>query len=93
MLERARLSKGETIVITGAAGGVGTALIQLSFIHGARVVAIAGAAKEARIRALGTHEFVARESGSLMRAVESRVGEQSVDLWQMSSAVRYSDSS
>jgi NADPH:quinone reductase-like Zn-dependent oxidoreductase len=80
MLERARLADGETIVITGAAGGVGTALIQLSLIRGARVVAIAGAAKEARIRALGAHEFVARESGDLRQAVENRVGEQCVDV-------------
>ena len=80
MLERARLARGETIMITGAAGGVGTALIQLSLIRGARVVAIAGAAKEARIRALGAHEFVARESGNVRRAVEALVGEQSVDV-------------
>ena len=80
MLERARLGRGETIVITGAAGGVGTALIQLSLIRGARVVAIAGAAKEARIRALGAHEFVARESGDLRQAVENCVGEQCVDV-------------
>ncbi|HET6160634.1 MAG TPA: alcohol dehydrogenase family protein [Dongiaceae bacterium] len=80
MLERARLAQGETIVITGAAGGVGTALIQLSLIRGARVVAIAGAAKEARVRALGAHEFVARESGNWRRAVENLVGEQSVDV-------------
>lgn len=80
MLERARLARGETIVITGAAGGVGTALIQLSLIRGARVVAIAGAAKEARIRALGAHEFVARESGDLRQAVENLIGERSVDV-------------
>jgi NADPH:quinone reductase-like Zn-dependent oxidoreductase len=80
MLERARLSKGETVVITGAAGGVGTALIQLSLIRGARVVAIAGAAKDARIRALGAHEFVARESENLRQAVENLIGERSVDV-------------
>ena len=80
MLERARLARGETIVITGAAGGVGTALIQLSLIRGARVVAIAGAAKEARIRALGAHEFAARENGDLRQAVESLIGEKSVDV-------------
>ena len=58
MLERAALAKGETIVITGAAGGVGTALIQLALVRGAQVVAIAGASKEARLRELGAHEFV-----------------------------------
>lgn len=36
MLDRAGLARGETIVITGAVGGVGTALIQLSLIRGRR---------------------------------------------------------
>lgn len=80
MLERARLSCGETVVITGAAGGVGTALIQLSLLRGARVVAVAGASKEARIRALGAREFIARETTSLKAAVERVVGQTGVDV-------------
>ena len=76
MLERARLGYGETVVVTGAAGGVGTALIQLSRIRGARVVAIAGKAKEERIRSLGAHEFVARENGDVRAAVDKLIGEQ-----------------
>jgi NADPH:quinone reductase-like Zn-dependent oxidoreductase len=74
MLERAELSKGETVVVTGAAGGVGTALIQLALIRGAHVVAVAGAAKEARLRELGTHEFVSRETADLRAAVEEITG-------------------
>jgi NADPH:quinone reductase-like Zn-dependent oxidoreductase len=80
MLLRSRLSAGETIVITGAAGGVGTALIQLSLIRGARIVAIAGADKEARLRALGAHEFVAREREDLVQAVEAVIGAQAADV-------------
>lgn len=80
MLERAGLAKGETIVVTGAAGGVGTALIQLSLARGARVVAIAGAAKESRLRELGAHDFVAREAWDLQRAVEGIVGERGADV-------------
>lgn len=76
MLQRAGLSAGETIVITGAAGGVGTALIQLARIRGARVVAIAGAAKEDRLRALGADEFVARESQDVQAEVEHLIGER-----------------
>ena len=57
MLARARLGQGETVAITGAAGGVGTALVQLSLIRGATVVAIAEAAKEERLRALGAHHY------------------------------------
>jgi NADPH:quinone reductase-like Zn-dependent oxidoreductase len=80
MLERARLSDGEAIVITGAAGGVGTALIQLALIRGARVIAIAGSSKEERIRSLGAHEFVTRETADVRGAIERLVGEQGVDV-------------
>ncbi|MFC8511732.1 alcohol dehydrogenase family protein [Streptomyces sp. NPDC057257] len=76
MLQRARLAKGETIVITGAAGGVGTALIQLAGLRGARVVAIAGAAKEERLRSLGADEFVARENEDVQREIERIIGER-----------------
>jgi NADPH:quinone reductase-like Zn-dependent oxidoreductase len=80
MLERAGLAKGETIVVTGAAGGVGTALIQLALARGAHVVAIAGAAKESRLRELGAHDFVARDTGDLQSSVESLIGKQGADV-------------
>lgn len=78
MLVRARLGEGETVVVTGAAGGVGTALIQLSLIRGATVIAIAGAMKEKRLRALGVHHFVAREHPDMRGAIEAIVGERAV---------------
>jgi NADPH:quinone reductase-like Zn-dependent oxidoreductase len=74
MLERAHLESGETIVITGAAGGVGTALIQLALVRGARVVAVASASKRERLLALGAHEFVARDEPDLLSALEATVG-------------------
>jgi NADPH:quinone reductase-like Zn-dependent oxidoreductase len=80
MLERAGLAKGETIVVTGAAGGVGTALIQLSLARGAHVVAIAGATKESRLRELGAHAFVARDAGDPQADVERIVGARAVDV-------------
>ncbi|CAM2162285.1 Alcohol dehydrogenase [Paraburkholderia sacchari] len=80
MLERARLSEGETVVITGASGGVGTALVQLALIRKARVIAIAGQSKEDRVRALGVHAFVPRESESIKAAVEKIVGVNGVDV-------------
>jgi NADPH:quinone reductase-like Zn-dependent oxidoreductase len=80
MLDRADLGDGETVVVTGAAGGVGTALIQLARIRGARVVAVAGAAKEDRIRDLGAHEFVAREGGDIRGKIERLVGARGADV-------------
>ena len=73
-------STGETIVITGAAGGVGTALIQLVLARGARVVAIAGSSKEQRLRELGAHDFVAREQSDVLASVEAIAGKQGVDV-------------
>jgi NADPH:quinone reductase-like Zn-dependent oxidoreductase len=80
MLERTRLASGETILVTGAAGGVGTALIQLSRIRGARIIAVAGQAKEDRIRALGAHDFIARERTDMAAAIRAAAGEQAVDV-------------
>lgn len=74
MLARTNLASNETVVITGAAGGVGTALIQLSLARGARVVAIASEAKRDRILELGAHEFVGRETDDLLADLEAVVG-------------------
>jgi NADPH2:quinone reductase len=41
LLDRAALKAGETVLVLGAAGGVGTAAIQISKIAGARVIAAA----------------------------------------------------
>jgi NADPH:quinone reductase-like Zn-dependent oxidoreductase len=80
MLVRADLRSGETIVVTGAAGGVGTALIQLARVRGARVIAVASAAKEDRIRALGADHFIARESAEQLAEVEAICGPRGVDV-------------
>ncbi|MBS0577914.1 MAG: zinc-binding dehydrogenase [Proteobacteria bacterium] len=39
---RARVQAGETVLVTGAASGVGTAAVQLAAAAGARVIALAG---------------------------------------------------
>lgn len=80
MLDRTRLSSGETILITGAAGGVGTALIQLALVRAACVVAVAGAAKEERIRSLGAHEFVSRDCAEIKGDVIRLVGDRGIDV-------------
>ncbi len=60
MLNRARLAAGETVLVTGASGGVGTGLVQLAKIRGATVVAIVGAGKEELVRGIGADAVVAR---------------------------------
>ncbi|MGD1700304.1 alcohol dehydrogenase family protein [Dapis sp. BLCC M229] len=64
MLTKGRIGATDTVVIMGASGGVGSALIQLSKIRGAKVIAIAGANKEAFTKDLGA-DYVYRRDNSL----------------------------
>jgi NADPH:quinone reductase-like Zn-dependent oxidoreductase len=61
MLERAGLRTGETIVVTGASGGVGLALVQLAAARGARVVAVTSSRTEEAVRDAGADAVVARD--------------------------------
>ena len=54
MLHRsARVKSGQTIVVLGAAGGVGSTLVQLARHAGIRVIGTAGPAQHERLRELG----------------------------------------
>jgi NADPH2:quinone reductase len=56
LFQRARAIPGETVLIHGATGGVGTAAIQLSRAAGLRIIGTAGTAKgEQLARDLGAH--------------------------------------
>ncbi len=74
MLVRAGLAAGETLVVTGASGGVGTALVQLARARGARVVAVAGGSKLDGVAELGADEVVARDAPNLHDAVAAAAG-------------------
>ncbi|WP_432476271.1 zinc-binding dehydrogenase [Nocardioides sp. GXQ0305] len=60
MLERAAVGAGETVLVTGASGGVGLALVQLAVARGARVVAVSSGAKAAQVLDAGAHRVVDR---------------------------------
>ena len=54
MLHRAAgVRCGQTVVVHGASGGVGTLLVQLARVAGAEVIGTASASKHAEVRALG----------------------------------------
>ncbi|QRG05275.1 SDR family NAD(P)-dependent oxidoreductase [Xanthobacter dioxanivorans] len=54
LVECARLAPGETVLVHGAAGGVGLAAVEIAHSRGARVIATAGTPeKAALLRALG----------------------------------------
>lgn len=65
MLHRANLVAGEHVVVTGASGGVGSAVVQLAKRRGAFVTAICGRAKTAQVEALGADRVLARDDDGL----------------------------
>lgn len=60
MLERARVDADDTVLVPGASGGVGGALVQLAKRRGARVVAMASEAKHAQVAALDPDRLLPR---------------------------------
>ena len=73
MLARVQLGAGESVLITGASGGVGSALIQLARRRGARVVAVAGQQKAEQVRRIGADIVIPREVGDIGKAVSEPV--------------------
>ena len=60
--EMARVRKGDQVLIQSAAGGVGTAAVQIAVQAGARVVGLVSSkAKEPALRALGVAEVITYE--------------------------------
>ncbi len=80
MLKRARISTGETVFVTGASGGVGSALVQLACLRGARVIALVGVGKEERVRRIGASAVITRGAPSLTDAASEVAGERSIDV-------------
>jgi NADPH:quinone reductase-like Zn-dependent oxidoreductase len=74
MLTRAGVGHGETVLVTGASGGVGSAAVQLAKRRGARIIAIAGASKAAQVARLGAAQVLPR-GADLVAAL----GKESVD--------------
>src|SRR3954454_7503277 len=75
MLHRAaKVKRGETIVVLGAAGGVGTVLVQLARHEGIHVIGTAGPKQQDRLRELGATPVDYRQE-----AVPARVREPAPD--------------
>lgn len=65
LLHRANLLAGETVLITGASGGVGSAAVQLARRRGARVLAVAGSSKAETVKGLGAERVLPRGANLL----------------------------
>ncbi len=74
MLQRVRLTAGQTVAVPGASGGVGSALVSLAKLRGARVVAVCGESKVDRVAALGADVVLPRGVADVPASVEDAAG-------------------
>lgn len=79
--QRAELKEGETLVVLGAGGGVGTAACQLGKAYGARVIACArGADKLAAAKQAGADELIDYETEDLKARLKELTGGKGADV-------------
>jgi NADPH2:quinone reductase len=79
--DRGRLKAGETLLVLGAAGGVGLAAVEIGKILGARVIAAASSAdKLALCKQLGADETIDYVSGNLRDRINELTGRRGVDI-------------
>ncbi|QCR20260.1 NADP-dependent oxidoreductase [Agrococcus sp. SGAir0287] len=58
LVDTARLERGQRVVVTGAAGGVGHLAVQIAHAIGAHVIGVASATDAALVRSLGADEVL-----------------------------------
>jgi NADPH:quinone reductase len=81
LVDRARLEAGETVLVTGAAGGVGLACVELAHLLGARVIAGVGAAAKAVIvRDRGADEVIDYSCEDVRQRVKSITNGEGLDV-------------
>lgn len=79
LTRRGGLRAGETVLVHGAAGGVGTAACQLANALGARVIAVVSTPEKADVaRAAGAHEVVLADG--FLAAARELTGGRGVDV-------------
>lgn len=65
MVQRAGVSRGDRVLVPGASGGVGSALVQLLARRGAEVIAVTSPSKHQAIAKLGAARVLARDDDPL----------------------------
>jgi NADPH:quinone reductase-like Zn-dependent oxidoreductase len=75
MLTRAGVLAGETVLVTGASGGVGSAAVQLACARGARVIAVTSPEKAPALKELGAERTPGRDDDLV-----AALGRNSVDV-------------
>jgi NADPH:quinone reductase-like Zn-dependent oxidoreductase len=78
MLTRANVGPEDRVLITGASGGVGSALIQLAKRRGAAVIAMASEAKHEAVKTLSPDAILPRSPANLKSALKAATGQSTV---------------
>ncbi|MFT4825851.1 MAG: NADPH2:quinone reductase [Cryomorphaceae bacterium] len=79
--QRANLQAGETLLVLGAAGGVGTTAIELGKLMGAKVIAAASSQEKLDLcKSLGADEVINYNEVSLKDTVKELTGGKGVDV-------------
>jgi len=80
-IRRGRVQAGETVVVLGAAGGLGSAMVQLSAAQGATVVAVVGSEEKAAFATgLGADHVAIHTGDDVVTSVRGAIGAAPVDV-------------
>nr|WP_323781260.1 NADPH:quinone oxidoreductase family protein [Amylibacter sp.] len=81
LVEKAHLQSGETVLVHGAAGGVGLAAVQIAHALGAKVIATAGSAEKiAFLRKQGVSDVINYSDEDIRARVKEITGGAGVDV-------------
>ena len=80
LITRARLRPGETVLVTGASGGVGSAAVQIARLAGARVFAVTTSEHVERVQSLGADVVYDRTTVDYSKEVWKDTGKRGVDV-------------
>jgi NADPH:quinone reductase len=79
-IRRGKVMAGETVVVLGAGGGLGSAMVQLAVAHRARVIAVVGGAEKAGFcQSLGA-EVVDHQAVDVVEGIRALTDSQGVDV-------------
>jgi NADPH:quinone reductase len=81
LVQRGRVEPGETVLVTGASGGVGLACVELARLLGARVIAaVGGDAKASIVRDYGADEVINYSSEDVRERVKALTAGEGIDV-------------
>ena len=81
VVRRGQVQPNETVLVTGAAGGLGSACVQLAAARGARVIALVGSGEKAEhCLRLGAAYAVDHSAGDPLEGIKELVGDRALDV-------------